>query len=162
MKGAAGQTILLSFLFMPPANGGGLDIIMGIKENLKALRKQHNLSQQELAKIAGVTDKAISTWESGTRIPRMGAIQKMADYFGLQKSDIIEDNSRILSGNADTWAHALETESNESDAQGSTWTHARESEGNESDSQLLQNAKRDLSPEDYRLVIALIKRLREK
>ena len=47
---------------MPPAYGGGLDIIMGIKENLKALRKQHNLSQQELAKIAGVTDKAISTW----------------------------------------------------------------------------------------------------
>lgn len=129
---------------MPSAYGGGLDIIMGIKENLKALRKQHNLSQQELAKIAGVTDKAISTWESGTRIPRMGAIQKMADYFGLQKSDIIEDNSRILSGD------------------GSTWTHARESEGNESDTQLLQNAKRDLSPEDYRLVIALIKRLREK
>ena len=117
---------------------------MGIKENLKALRKQHNLSQQELAKIAGVTDKAISTWESGTRIPRMGAIQKMADYFGLQKSDIIEDNSRILSGDADTWTHALEPESNESDAQ------------------LLQNAKRDLSPEDYRMVIALIKRLREK
>ena len=117
---------------------------MGIKENLKALRKQHNLSQQELAKIAGVTDKAISTWESGTRIPRMGAIQKMADYFGLQKSDIIEDNSRILSGD------------------GSTWTHAPGTEGNESDAQLLQNAKRDLSPEDYRMVIALIKRLREK
>lgn len=117
---------------------------MGIKENLKALRKQHNLSQQEMAKIAGVTDKAISTWESGTRIPRMGAIQKMADYFGLQKSDIIEDNSRILSDDESTWAHALEPESNESDAQ------------------LLQNAKRDLSPEDYRMVIALIKRLREK
>ena len=117
---------------------------MGIKENLKALRKQHNLSQQEMAKIAGVTDKAISTWESGTRIPRMGAIQKMADYFGLQKSDIIEDNSRILYGDADAWAHAPGTESNESD------------------SQLLQNAKRDLSPEDYRMVIALIKRLREK
>lgn len=117
---------------------------MGIKENLKALRKQHNLSQQELAKIAGVTDKAISTWESGTRIPRMGAIQKMADYFGLQKSDIIEDNSRILSGDGSTWEHALETE------------------GTELDAQLLQNAKRDLSPEDYRMVIALIKRLREK
>ena len=117
---------------------------MGIKENLKALRKQHNLSQQELAKIAGVTDKAISTWESGTRIPRMGAIQKMADYFGLQKSDIIEDNSRILSGD------------------GSTWTHAPGTEGTESDAQLLQNAQRDLSPEDYRMVIALIKRLREK
>ena len=108
---------------MPSANGGGLDIIMGIKENLKALRKQHNLSQQELAKIAGVTDKAISTWESGTRIPRMGAIQKMADYFGLQKSDIIEDNSRILSGDADAWAHAPGTESNESDDKRILWNH---------------------------------------
>lgn len=135
---------MLSFLFMPPANGGGMNITMGIKENIKALRKQHNLSQQELAKIAGVTDKAISTWESGTRIPRMGAIQKMADYFGLQKSDIIEENSGILSGDADTWLHP------------------REPEGNESDAQLLQNAKRYLSPEDYRLVIALIKRLRKK
>lgn len=129
---------------MPPAIGRGMDITMGIKENIKALRKQHNLSQQELAKIAGVTDKAISTWESGTRIPRMGAIQKIADFFGLQKSDIIEENSRILSGDADTWAHA------------------RLPEGNESDAQLLQNAKRDLSPEDFRLVIALIKRLRNK
>lgn len=68
---------------------------MGIKENIKALRESHDLSQKELAKIAGVTDKAVSSWETGEREPRMGAIQKIADYFGLRKSDIIEDSPSL-------------------------------------------------------------------
>lgn len=64
---------------------------MGIPENIKRLRESHNLSQEEFGKIANVSDKAVSSWENGTREPRMGAIQKLADYFGIQKSDIIED-----------------------------------------------------------------------
>lgn len=64
---------------------------MGIKENIKLLREKHKLSQKDLAIIAGVTDKAVSTWESGAKEPRMGAIQRMADHFGILKSDIIED-----------------------------------------------------------------------
>lgn len=63
-----------------------------ISDNIKKLRELHNLSQKELAEIAGVTDKAVSTWESGLKEPRMGAIQKMADHFGLMKSNIIEDD----------------------------------------------------------------------
>ena len=64
---------------------------MGIKENIKILRDKYNLSQKDFAKIAGVTDKAVSSWENGTKEPRMGAIQKIADYFNIQKSNIIED-----------------------------------------------------------------------
>ncbi|MBM6986230.1 MAG: helix-turn-helix transcriptional regulator [Acidaminococcaceae bacterium] len=64
---------------------------MTIAENIKNLRLKHNLSQEELAKIAGVSNKAVSTWETGTNEPRMGAIQRMADYFGILKSDIIEE-----------------------------------------------------------------------
>ncbi|WP_188453756.1 helix-turn-helix transcriptional regulator [Virgibacillus oceani] len=64
---------------------------MGISENLKILRERHDLTQQELADIAGVSDKAVSTWEKGTKQPRMGTIQKIADHFGLKKSQIIED-----------------------------------------------------------------------
>ena len=52
----------------------------------------HGLSQKELAQIAGVSDKAVSTWENGTKEPRMGAVQKIADHFGLKKSNLIEDN----------------------------------------------------------------------
>lgn len=65
---------------------------MGISENIKLLREQYGLSQKELGQIAGVSDKAVSTWEQGLKEPRMGAIQKIADHFGIQKSNIIEDN----------------------------------------------------------------------
>ena len=65
---------------------------MGISENIKLLREQYGLSQKELGQIAGVSDKAVSTWEQGIKEPRMGAIQKIADHFGIQKSNIIDDN----------------------------------------------------------------------
>lgn len=52
------------------------------------------MNQSELAQIAGVTDKAVSTWENDLKIPRMGAIQKIADYFHISKSAIIEDESQ--------------------------------------------------------------------
>ncbi|MBD9296970.1 helix-turn-helix domain-containing protein [Megamonas sp.] len=69
---------------------------MSISKNIKKLRLEHNLSQKEFAKIAGVSDKAVSTWENGTKEPRMGTIQKIADFFGIKKSDIIEDNDDDL------------------------------------------------------------------
>ena len=70
--------------------------MMSISKNIKKLRLEHNLSQKEFAKIAGVSDKAVSTWENGTKEPRMGTIQKIADFFGIKKSDIIEDNDDDL------------------------------------------------------------------
>lgn len=68
---------------------------MSIATNIKELRLKYGLSQKEFAKIAGVSDKAVSTWENGTKEPRMGTIQKIADYFGLKKSDIIEDKDTL-------------------------------------------------------------------
>lgn len=64
---------------------------MSIGKNIKKIRELHNLSQKELAEIAGVSDKAVSTWENGIKEPRMGVIQKIADHFGILKSDLIED-----------------------------------------------------------------------
>lgn len=66
---------------------------MSIGKNIKRLRESKDMTQAELGKIAGVTDKAVSTWENGSADPRMGAIQKIADYFGVKKSDIIDDDS---------------------------------------------------------------------
>lgn len=70
---------------------------MPIGENIKRLRIMHGLSQKELARIAGVSDKAVSTWESGSKEPRMGVVQKIADHFGLKKSNLIEDNGLEIS-----------------------------------------------------------------
>ena len=64
---------------------------MSIAENIKRIRTEHGLSQAELGKIAGVSDKAVSTWELGIKTPRMGAVEKMANYFGIAKSTIVDD-----------------------------------------------------------------------
>ncbi|MEF7566086.1 XRE family transcriptional regulator [Bacillus infantis] len=74
---------------------------MGIGTNIKKLREKHNLSQKELAEIAGVSDKAVSTWENGIKEPRMGALQKIADHFGILKSDLIEDQKVNRINNSD-------------------------------------------------------------
>lgn len=65
---------------------------MTIGKNIKKIRTQHGLSQKEFAIIAGVSDKAVSSWENDIKEPRMGVIQKIADHFGMQKSNLIEDN----------------------------------------------------------------------
>ncbi len=62
---------------------------MSIGENIRQLRKRYNISQNELGEIAGVTGKAVSTWENDVKMPRMKAIQRIADYFEIDISDIL-------------------------------------------------------------------------
>lgn len=64
---------------------------MGIRENVISLRVAHGLTQLQLAEIAGVSRGAVSQWEGGFSEPRMGAIQKIADYFNITKASLIED-----------------------------------------------------------------------
>lgn len=39
-----------------------------------------------------MTDKAVSTWERDEKVPRMGAVDKMVQYFGVTRSAILEDS----------------------------------------------------------------------
>lgn len=64
---------------------------MSIAKNIRRLRETHGLTQQELGLIAGVSDKAVSTWENGTKTPRLGAVTRMAEHFGIPKSEILDD-----------------------------------------------------------------------
>ena len=69
---------------------------MSIGSNIKFYRELHHLTQKELAEAIGVSDKAVSTWENDKKIPRMGVIQKMADFFNIQKTNIIEDSLNLV------------------------------------------------------------------
>lgn len=68
---------------------------MGVRENIIELRRRYGITQEELAKIAGVSRGAVSQWEGGFSEPRMGAIQRIADHYGLLKSNIIEDDGMM-------------------------------------------------------------------
>lgn len=71
---------------------------MSIADNIKRLREQHGLTQRELGEIAGVSDKAVSTWELGLKEPRMSAISKLAAYFGITKSALLDGESAPAGG----------------------------------------------------------------
>lgn len=65
---------------------------MGFGKNIKLLRHRFNLHQEDIAQIAGVTNKAVSSWESGKRQPKMGIVQLIANHFNLTVGNLIEED----------------------------------------------------------------------
>ena len=59
--------------------------------NLKRLMEQKGVSRQDLSKILGVSYFTISDWVNGKKYPRMDKVEMLAAYFGVLKSDLIED-----------------------------------------------------------------------
>lgn len=54
-----------------------------LSENIRAFRRAHGLTQEQLAEALGVTVGAVSKWESGTSTPDIGTIADIADFFAL-------------------------------------------------------------------------------
>ena len=59
-----------------------------MKNNLKVLRAQHNLSQEQLAKEIGITRPAISKIETGESIPSGTTVIRIANFFGIPAEQI--------------------------------------------------------------------------
>lgn len=75
---------------------------MGIADNIRHIRDAHDMTQEDFGKIAGVSAMAVSQWENGRAVPRMGAVQRIADYFEISKGDVIDDeeHGRVLPSGA--------------------------------------------------------------
>ena len=58
-------------------------------EAIKDLREKYNLTQQELGELAGVSNKAVWSWENGLTEPRMGAIERISMRLGIKKSEVL-------------------------------------------------------------------------
>lgn len=69
-----------------------------VSNNIKMLRRRFSLTQEQLGAIAGVSDKAVSTWENGVAEPRMGAVRKMSEYFGISIAEIIDSDEPVKAG----------------------------------------------------------------
>ncbi len=60
-------------------------------KNLNFYLSKSGKTQTDLINDLGINKSTISTWCKGNKMPRMGKIQMLADYFGIEKSDLIED-----------------------------------------------------------------------
>ena len=67
-------------------------------ENLKKIRKEHNLSQEKLADELGVSRQAISKWESAVAYPEMDKIIALCDKFNLNIDDLLHKDIKEVKG----------------------------------------------------------------
>lgn len=67
---------------------------MSFGDVLRSLRKQHRMTQSDLARVLGVAESAVSMWELGRRRPDHEMMEQIADYFNVDmnylfgKSDV--------------------------------------------------------------------------
>ena len=62
-------------------------------KNLNYYMNLKGIMQKELADIVGVSAPTVSDWMNANKYPRIDKIEIMANYFGILKSDLIEDKS---------------------------------------------------------------------
>ena len=53
------------------------------------LRRKKNMTQQELADELRVTDRAVSHWENGRRLPDISLLKELAAFFNVTIDEII-------------------------------------------------------------------------
>ena len=114
---------------------------MPFSVNLKKLREQANLTQEELAAKTGLSKSTISMYERGERFPSEQILELLADLFNVDMNMLLGKQSKST--------YYLDPE---------TARLAQEA-ANDPEFRLLLDAKRDLSPEDMRIIIDLEKTL---
>lgn len=61
------------------------------REKLKELRRQHNVSQEELAHQLDVSKQTISKWESGISMPDLEKVMQISDMFEVSLDELLKD-----------------------------------------------------------------------
>ena len=62
---------------------------LSLPANISKLRKEHAMTQEQLAEALGVTFASVSKWERGVATPELNLIAEMADLFGVSFDAIV-------------------------------------------------------------------------
>ena len=69
--------------------------ILNLGENLKKLRKEYNLSQEQLAEKLNISRQAISKWESGKAYPDIDNLILLRDIFNTTIDDLVLREDKV-------------------------------------------------------------------
>ncbi len=72
--------------------------MLNFKEKLIRLRKDNNLTQDELAKKLRISRSAVANYEKGIREPNFEMLENIADCFNISIAELLNDDqaSRLL------------------------------------------------------------------
>ena len=68
---------------------------MSFNEKLKKLRKEFNLTQEELADKLNVSRQAITKWESGDGIPDIENLKQLSILFGTTIDELVKEDKEV-------------------------------------------------------------------
>lgn len=61
---------------------------------LKTLRKEKNITQEQLAEKMGVSNRSVSRWETGANLPDLDILMQLADYYSVELREILDGERR--------------------------------------------------------------------
>lgn len=67
------------------------DLKQTVAQNLTRLRKEHHLTQIQLAELIHYSDKAVSKWERGESLPDLAVLKQLADYYGVTLDALVNE-----------------------------------------------------------------------
>lgn len=114
--------------------------IMG--ENIQYYMRQIGVDRKEFAKAIGVPYSSLTDWINGNTYPRIDKIEKMANYFGITKADLVEEHDNSESFYIDSQAREL-----------AEFLHKNP------DYKVLFDASKKVKPEDIEFVKEMIDRM---
>ena len=83
---------------------------MRFNNKLKVLRKQYNLTQEELAERLDVSRQAITKWESGDGMPDIDNLKQIAELFETTIDDLVADEKEVEPREPETFVKELAIE----------------------------------------------------
>lgn len=69
---------------------------------LKALRKEKELTQEQLAEKLSVSGRTVSRWETGSNMPDIGMLVEIADFYGVSIPELINGERKSENMNQET------------------------------------------------------------
>lgn len=109
--------------------------------NIKRQMELNGKTAKEICDALRISPSTFSDWVNGRNYPRIDKIEMLANYFGISKSDLVEEESYYINSGAAEMAQAI---------------------FERNDLRILFDATRDLTEEDIAIVTDIVKRLREK
>lgn len=61
--------------------------------NLKRYMALSEKSRKDISEALGISYYTVTDWVKGKKYPRMDKVEMLADYFGILKSDLIEEKT---------------------------------------------------------------------
>lgn len=78
-----------------------------IGKKITELRKEHNMTQMELADKLGISFQAVSNWERGNTMPDISKLPELAEIFQISIDDLLNGNAAlvgaVLDGTVDSY-----------------------------------------------------------